>query len=161
MALFSACFFVQAEDGIRVRTVTGVQTCALPIFAGAFARTDRAAAPVASPAACMAKAKIGFEGPLTGPAGFIGQEQVSWSQFAVLNFNKTYHVKIRLDQQDTQLDPAVALTVATKHANNGAVLAVIGPSTSGAVEATGKLFAGKKLAAISPSATRIDLTSGK
>src|SRR5207248_8984140 len=24
-------FFFQAEDGIRVRTVTGVQTCALPI----------------------------------------------------------------------------------------------------------------------------------
>src|SRR5207248_8422404 len=27
-------FFVQAEDGIRDRTVTGVQTCALPIFKG-------------------------------------------------------------------------------------------------------------------------------
>src|SRR5207248_7968785 len=25
-------FFFQAEDGIRCRTVTGVQTCALPIF---------------------------------------------------------------------------------------------------------------------------------
>src|SRR6266516_6122333 len=25
------CFFCQAEDGIRARTVTGVQTCALPI----------------------------------------------------------------------------------------------------------------------------------
>src|SRR6266478_6945563 len=25
------CFFFQAEDGIRVLTVTGVQTCALPI----------------------------------------------------------------------------------------------------------------------------------
>src|SRR5207248_6948759 len=25
-------FFFQAEDGIRVRTVTGVQTCALPIL---------------------------------------------------------------------------------------------------------------------------------
>src|SRR3989338_10193314 len=25
-------FFMQAEDGIRDRTVTGVQTCALPIF---------------------------------------------------------------------------------------------------------------------------------
>src|SRR5437868_12925091 len=25
-------FFFQAEDGIRVRSVTGVQTCALPIF---------------------------------------------------------------------------------------------------------------------------------
>src|SRR5699024_11491329 len=30
-ALF-VCFFFQAEDGIRDRNVTGVQTCALPIF---------------------------------------------------------------------------------------------------------------------------------
>src|SRR5437867_8915520 len=29
-------FFFQAEDGIRDRTVTGVQTCALPISAGGF-----------------------------------------------------------------------------------------------------------------------------
>src|SRR2546430_13458154 len=28
----SLIFFVQAEDGIRYLTVTGVQTCALPIF---------------------------------------------------------------------------------------------------------------------------------
>src|SRR6266705_5728069 len=28
----SFCFFFQAEDGIRDRTVTGVQTCALPIL---------------------------------------------------------------------------------------------------------------------------------
>src|SRR5207248_11682983 len=28
-------FFFQAEDGIRDRTVTGVKTCALPIFASA------------------------------------------------------------------------------------------------------------------------------
>src|SRR5205823_11753861 len=26
------CFFFQAEDGIRDKLVTGVQTCALPIF---------------------------------------------------------------------------------------------------------------------------------
>src|SRR5438046_5461841 len=30
-ALFSFCFFFQAEDGIRDWSVTGVQTCALPI----------------------------------------------------------------------------------------------------------------------------------
>src|SRR5205085_3369852 len=30
----SLCFFFQAEDGIRDLTVTGVQTCALPIFPG-------------------------------------------------------------------------------------------------------------------------------
>src|SRR2546430_13251581 len=29
----SSVFFLQAEDGIRDLTVTGVQTCALPIFA--------------------------------------------------------------------------------------------------------------------------------
>src|SRR2546430_14401120 len=30
--LLCRCFFFQAEDGIRDLTVTGVQTCALPIF---------------------------------------------------------------------------------------------------------------------------------
>src|SRR5699024_6747742 len=30
---YRSCFFFQAEDGIRDRNVTGVQTCALPIWA--------------------------------------------------------------------------------------------------------------------------------
>src|SRR5438094_9439413 len=34
-------FFFQAEDGIRDRTVTGVQTCALPIFARRGRRRQR------------------------------------------------------------------------------------------------------------------------
>src|SRR5690606_40761048 len=38
--LGSFFFFFQAEDGIRVFHVTGVQTCALPIFDGSRARTD-------------------------------------------------------------------------------------------------------------------------
>src|SRR5947208_5532847 len=29
---YDSCFFFQAEDGIRDDLVTGVQTCALPIF---------------------------------------------------------------------------------------------------------------------------------
>src|SRR5437868_13067613 len=33
MFLFFLFFFFQAEDGTRDRNVTGVQTCALPIFA--------------------------------------------------------------------------------------------------------------------------------
>src|SRR2546421_9488600 len=33
MSLFFFFFFFQAEDGIRDLIVTGVQTCALPIFA--------------------------------------------------------------------------------------------------------------------------------
>src|SRR5205085_6364157 len=38
---FSMEFFLQAEDGIRVLTVTGVQTCALPILASATSKTSR------------------------------------------------------------------------------------------------------------------------
>src|SRR5688572_33078758 len=34
------CFFFQAEDGIRALTVTGVQTCALPICGATVAATD-------------------------------------------------------------------------------------------------------------------------
>src|SRR5207248_5924715 len=38
-----AYFFFQAEDGIRDRTVTGVQTCALPISSRRTARSVRRA----------------------------------------------------------------------------------------------------------------------
>src|SRR5699024_11704257 len=36
---WSCCFYFQAEDGIRDRNVTGVQTCALPIWGLAAGRT--------------------------------------------------------------------------------------------------------------------------
>src|SRR5699024_11981522 len=38
-------FFFQAEDGIRDRNVTGVQTCALPIFAESTTATASASTP--------------------------------------------------------------------------------------------------------------------
>src|SRR2546422_5959455 len=44
--LFFVFFFFQAEDGIRDVAVTGVQTCALPIFVGA------------SVAACLAAGRV-------------------------------------------------------------------------------------------------------
>src|SRR5256886_3999089 len=53
-------FFFQAEDGIRDLTVTGVQTCALPILARA-RRRPRAARPAAAsrtrPARAAARAE--------------------------------------------------------------------------------------------------------
>src|SRR5699024_12115340 len=41
---FVKLFFFQAEDGIRSRNVTGVQTCALPIFTQPFLVVERFAA---------------------------------------------------------------------------------------------------------------------
>src|SRR6266568_8291969 len=40
VVFFCFFFFFQAEDGIRDGTVTGVQTCALPIFADGMAPSD-------------------------------------------------------------------------------------------------------------------------
>src|SRR5207249_6940483 len=39
--LMPAVFFFQAEDGIRDRNVTGVQTCALPIYTTVTGLTQR------------------------------------------------------------------------------------------------------------------------
>src|SRR5699024_12206109 len=53
----SLCFFFQAEDGIRDRNVTGVQTCALPISGtrqrdpAALQREGSAPSPCRAPAA--------------------------------------------------------------------------------------------------------------
>src|SRR2546430_17691981 len=44
------CFFFQAEDGIRDLTVTGVQTCALPISVRALRFTVGGLEPAAPPA---------------------------------------------------------------------------------------------------------------
>src|SRR5699024_11413178 len=42
----AAIVFFQAEDGIRDRNVTGVQTCALPISGAAFVSHPRSPAPL-------------------------------------------------------------------------------------------------------------------
>src|SRR5919199_1992144 len=135
---------------------------ALAITAGAFAHTDSAAAPgkVVATGACTSP-KIAIEAPLTGPAGFLGQEQREWAQMALANANKKYHLKVRLQLSDTQLDQALARTVGLRDEGDTNVLAVIGPSTSGAVLTNGKLFSRAHLAAISPSATKIELTNGQ
>src|SRR3712207_9106207 len=59
-------FFLQAEDGIRDIGVTGVQTCALPIFIAAsrWCSAHRAASSGASPAACATAPRAsGCSGP--------------------------------------------------------------------------------------------------
>src|SRR6266496_4572522 len=48
------CFFFQAEDGIRVLYVTGVQTCALPISASMTTGDRRSASEAASGATTAA-----------------------------------------------------------------------------------------------------------
>jgi branched-chain amino acid transport system substrate-binding protein len=104
-------------------------------------------------------ASLGFAGPLTGPAAFLGQEQLSWSRFAAAQFNKQFKTSFKIVQGDTQLSASLARTVGRQFVSNGNILGVIGPSTSQAVISSAGLFKTAKLAAVSGSATRTDLTT--
>ena len=137
---------------------------ALAVVAAAYAKPATKAAPAAATRSAAAdpctKAKIAIMAPLTGDAGFLGVEQLSWAKYAVQVQDKLLGLKVGLYQGDTQLDPALASTLAQKYVSDPKTMAIIGPSTSSAVVATGPTLAAANLAAISPSATRTTLTIG-
>ncbi|MEX2614131.1 MAG: branched-chain amino acid ABC transporter substrate-binding protein [Gaiellaceae bacterium] len=129
------------------------------IGTAALAKTEGAAAP-AQLAACT-NVSLGFLGPLTGPAGFLGQEQISWLRFGVQKYNKANKTRFKVAAGDTQLKAPVARTVARKFVSDRKILAVIGGSESQAVRVSGNLFEKAALASISGSATAVDLTKGR
>ena len=100
--------------------------------------------------------------PFTGGAGFLGNEQLSWAKYAVKTLAPKYGLKIKLVTGDTPVEqgPAAAQTVAQKFVADKSVVAVIGPSTSGAVAASSQTYFDAGLAHISASATRTSLTKG-
>ena len=115
------------------------------------------AATAAASAGCDSPT-IGFQGPITGDAAFIGKEQLGFAQYAI---KKLGGGKIKLSQQDTQLDPAQASTTGTKLHADANVLAVVGPAGSQEVLAVAPIYKkGQRLPFISGSATRTSLTNG-
>jgi branched-chain amino acid transport system substrate-binding protein len=98
--------------------------------------------------------------PITGGAGFLGAEQASWAKYAVKTLAPAMHLKVKFVTGDTPVEqgPAPAQTLAQKYVGDPSVLVILGPSTSGAVAASTKTYYAAKLAHISPSATRTDLT---
>ena len=129
------------------------------VATAAIARPAKATGPTASGAINCRGASLGFAGPLTGPAAFLGQEQISWSKFAAVQFNKQFKTSFKVVQGDTQLSASLARTVGRQFVSNKDILGVIGPSTSQAVISSAGLFKTAKLAAVSGSATRTDLTT--
>jgi branched-chain amino acid transport system substrate-binding protein len=108
-------------------------------------------------AACT-NVSLGVNAPLTGPAAFLGQEQLSWARFAVSKFNREKRTRFKILGGDSQLDAARARTQTQRFVSNRNVMAVIGPSISQGVITSRSLLLRAKLLAISPSATRVDLT---
>jgi len=83
---------------------------ALAVVSAAVARP---AANATALAACKSGVTIGMLAPITGPAASIGGDQLHWAQFYFTQWNKVKgHVKIKLVQGDTQLDPRTPAGVA-------------------------------------------------
>ena len=111
---------------------------------------------------CNSTLKIALVTPLTGGAGFLGNEQSSWAKYAVKTLAKPLGLKVKLVLGDTPVEqgPAPAQALAQKYVADKSVVAILGPSTSGAVAASSTTYGQAGIAHISPSATRTSLTQG-
>ncbi len=144
----------------------GLVVYALATFvAAAFASTAGAGSSTADQSQvlnCKSTLKLGMVTPVTGGAGFLGTEQLSWAKYAVKTLAPKLGLKVKLIVGDTPVEQgaAIAQTVAQKFVSDKTVVAVIGPSTSGAVAASSQTYFDAGMAHISPSATRTSLTKG-
>lgn len=143
---------------IGLVAIVGV-LAALALVAAAVARPTASAA--ASAVKCSRGVSIGMLAPITGPAASIGGDQLHWAQYYFTQWNKGKgHVKIKLVQGDTQLDPSKASTVSQSFASNSSIMGVIGPAGSDEVQAVAPILRKAGLAFASGSATRVSLTNG-
>jgi branched-chain amino acid transport system substrate-binding protein len=133
-------------------------------FAIAAAATLALGAVVTAPANAAAKktVKLAFEGPLTGGAAFLGQDQIPGAIWAIDQYNRTNPaVKIELVKADSQCDPTVAANVAPGVAADKAIIGVIGTSCSGEARNSFPAFKAAGLTMVAPSASAVDLTNPK
>jgi len=147
----------------RVGLIASVAVlAALAVVASAIARPATHATSAVAAASCKSGVQIGMLAPITGPAGSIGSDQLHWAQYYVTQWNKVKgHVKLKLVQGDTQLDPSKASTVAQSFASNKGIMGVIGPAGSDEVEAVRPILKKAGLVFASGSATRVSLTNGQ
>jgi len=111
---------------------------------------------------CRGTLKIGIVTPLTGGAGFLGQEQLTWTRYALNTLARPLGLRVQLVLGDTPVEkgPGEGLVVAQKMISDPRLVAVIGPATSGAVASASNALFAAGIAHISPSATRTSLTQG-
>src|SRR5437764_318674 len=124
--------------------------------------SSKVAAASAASVNCKSTITLPLVTPVTGGAGFLGAEQGAWAKYAVKTLAKPLGLKVKFVLGDTPVEqgPAPAQALAQKYVADKSVLAVLGPSTSGAVAASSTTYYQAHLAHISPSATRTSLTQG-
>ena len=117
------------------------------------------------------KASLGFAGPLTGGAAFLGTDQSNWEKLFITNWNagkaipgvpKSLHrVKLNLALLgDSQLNPQVAATVARQMVANKKILGMVGFAGSNENLGGGPILDAAHLPYVSGSATKDTLATG-
>jgi branched-chain amino acid transport system substrate-binding protein len=143
----------------------GLIATAIAVFAfaivGTSAVADTSGTASAEQVAACTNVSLGVLAPLTGPAAFLGQEQLSWVRFAARQYNSANRTRFKVALGDSQLSASLARTVGRRFVSNRKIMAVIGGSTSQSVISSAGLFERVGLASISGSATRVDLTNGQ
>ena len=150
------------------------KTKSFPLFAAVAVATALAATVTAAPAgaktgrstagiSCSGTIDIGVIAPLTGGAGFLGQQQLSWIKYAVKSLvsDDGPEDQARPGRHPRRAGPGEsAQPVAQKIVADKNLVGVIGPSTSGTVASASKTLTQAGILHISPSATRTTLTKG-
>jgi branched-chain amino acid transport system substrate-binding protein len=149
---------MKGRAGLALSLAVGV-AAAFAATAGAGSSTTKAQT-AAQATSCKGTIKLAIITPLTGDAGFLGQEQLSWAKLAVKRLGPQMGLKVQLLQGDMQLDNALASSLAQKYLADSQVMAVLGPATSGAAGATSKTFFAGKMPTVNMSATNTALTKG-
>ena len=117
------------------------------------------------------KASLGFAGPLSGGASFLGKDQSNWVKLFIKRWNahkkvpgvpKSLHrVKLNLAiEGDSQLNPQVAATIARQMVANKKILGMVGFAGSNENLGGGPVLDAANLAYVSGSATRDNLATG-
>jgi branched-chain amino acid transport system substrate-binding protein len=149
----------------RYRLILPLVAAALALAAATAATarpTHSTSASAASAISCKSNMKLALVTPLTGGAGFLGNDQLNWAKYTMKVLPRTFGLKVTLVTGDTPVEqgPAPAQALAQKYVADKSVVGIIGPSTSGAVSATSQTYFQAGIPHISESATRTSLTQG-
>jgi ABC-type branched-subunit amino acid transport system substrate-binding protein len=151
----------------------GVTAVIAAAFAVVVATTlgGTAAATSAKKSPLCARASLGFAGPLSGGAAFLGKDQSNWVKLFIKRWNgkkaipgvskKLHRVKLSLGiEGDSQLNPQVAATIARQMVANKKILGMVGFAGSNENLGGGPVLDAANLAYVSGSATRDNLATG-
>jgi branched-chain amino acid transport system substrate-binding protein len=142
----------------KVALLTMLSSIGVAVFASTAAAGKAQAA--GATLSCKGGVQLGIIAPITGAAASIGSDQLHWAEFFKTRWNESHKLKVKLVQEDSQLDPSKASLVAQQLASDSGVVGTVGPAGSDEVAAAASVLKKAHLPFISPSATNVALTKG-